>query len=100
MTLQILRAGRAAGYAAAGVLLLGLGAANAALAQARGEPEAAARQACAADVKTLCPGIQPGGGKLKQCLRENVAKLSPGCRGALREAKAAKAAAAEKPAAQ
>lgn len=99
MTLQILRTGRAARFAAAGVLLFGLGAANTALAQARGEQEAALRQACAADVKTLCPGIQPGGGRLKQCLRENAAKLSPGCRGALKEARAAKAAAPDKPAA-
>ncbi len=35
--------------------------------------------ACQGDVKSHCDGIQPGDGKLMQCLRTNVAKLSPAC---------------------
>lgn len=97
MRLEILRgagAGRfAVRTAAVGALLLGVAAANGAAAQARGDQAGALRQACAADVKALCPGVQPGGGRLKQCLRENAAKVSPGCREGLKEARAAKAAA-------
>jgi hypothetical protein len=99
MTVQILRPRGAARTAAAGALLLLLGA-SAAAAQAPaagGGPSAELRQACAADVRTLCPGVQPGGGALKACLRQNAAKVSPGCRTALKEARAARA--AEKPAA-
>ncbi len=35
---------------------------------------------CAGDIQTLCPGIQPGGGKLSGCLKENASKLSRGCK--------------------
>lgn len=57
----------------------------------------AVKQACAGDVKTLCPGVEPGGGRLMQCLHQNSAKVSPKCKAELGEAKAAKGAA--KPAA-
>ena len=95
MSPEILPSGRGARFAArtvaVGALLLGLATAGTAAAQARGDQAGAMRQACAGDVKTLCPGIEPGGGRLKQCLRDNAAKLSPGCRDALKEARAAKA---------
>lgn len=40
--------------------------------------------ACQGDVKSHCAGIQPGDGKLMQCLRTNVAKLSPTCNTAVK----------------
>ncbi|WP_020176484.1 cysteine rich repeat-containing protein [Methyloferula stellata] len=46
------------------------------------------REACAADYKSLCSGVQPGGGRIIACLKENAGKLSPGCQKALESAKA------------
>jgi hypothetical protein len=40
------------------------------------------RIACAADFRRLCPGIAPGGGRVKACFAENIDKLSPPCRAA------------------
>jgi hypothetical protein len=54
------------------------------------EPSAAVRQACAADVRTLCPDAKPGGGQIKACLRQNAAKVSQPCKQALRAARAEK----------
>ncbi len=36
-------------------------------------------QACAADIDRLCPGVPPGQGRIKACMRANIAQLSPGC---------------------
>jgi hypothetical protein len=36
-------------------------------------------QACAADIDRLCPGVPPGNGRIKACMRANIAQLSPGC---------------------
>jgi hypothetical protein len=97
-TLRVLHAKRFAA-AAAGAVLLALAAATVASAAASAEDsEAAVLQACAADVRTLCPGLEPGGGRLKQCLREHAEKVSPECRTALREARAARAGGQGKPA--
>jgi hypothetical protein len=41
------------------------------------------RQACAGDYKSLCSGVQPGGGRIIACLQQNAAKLSPDCQKAL-----------------
>ena len=38
-----------------------------------------ARQDCQDDVKQLCPGIRPGGGRLLACLADHAAELSPRC---------------------
>jgi Cysteine rich repeat len=54
------------------------------------------RQACAADVKQFCGDVQPGGGRLVQCMRDNAAKLSSGCRDALQAAQAERASKAQK----
>lgn len=38
----------------------------------------AVRQACGSEVRTLCTGITPGGGRIKQCMIEKFDKLSDG----------------------
>jgi hypothetical protein len=43
----------------------------------------ALKQACMDDYQSLCAGTFPGGGRIKACLEQNMARLSPGCRGAL-----------------
>jgi hypothetical protein len=43
----------------------------------------AMKDACAADVKAHCAGVERGQGRLHRCLREHQADLSPGCRDAL-----------------
>ncbi|KGD92886.1 MULTISPECIES: cysteine rich repeat-containing protein [Rhizobium/Agrobacterium group] len=46
------------------------------------------RSACEADVRRLCSGIQPGGGKLLQCLQQNASSVSATCTAKLMEIKA------------
>jgi pyruvate/2-oxoglutarate dehydrogenase complex dihydrolipoamide acyltransferase (E2) component len=41
------------------------------------------RSACGADIRTLCAGVQPGGGRIVQCIASNAASLSPGCKDVL-----------------
>ncbi|MDQ0503811.1 cysteine rich repeat-containing protein [Xanthobacter agilis] len=41
------------------------------------------QKACGADVKTLCAGVQPGGGRIKQCLMEKSEQISPACKSAM-----------------
>src|SRR5215813_11532243 len=41
------------------------------------------RAACAADVRSLCAGVLPGGGRIVQCMRDKRDRLSEGCRDAL-----------------
>ena len=41
------------------------------------------RAECGPDFRTYCRGVEPGGGRALECLRENAARLSPPCRGAL-----------------
>ena len=38
------------------------------------------RSACGADVRTICGGVAPGGGRIMQCLATNAASLSPACK--------------------
>jgi hypothetical protein len=40
--------------------------------------------ACQGDVAKLCPNVQKGGGRILQCLRQNAAQLSDGCRTTLK----------------
>lgn len=49
---------------------------------------AAIRQACAADFRKNCPGIQPGGGRLAACLKEKRAAFSQACLTTLQQARA------------
>ncbi|WP_316166647.1 MULTISPECIES: hypothetical protein [unclassified Bradyrhizobium] len=43
------------------------------------------RAACGADARALCSGIEPGGGRIAQCLAANAGALTPGCKGMLAE---------------
>lgn len=37
------------------------------------------RSACGSDIRSLCGGVAPGGGRIVQCLASNSASLSPAC---------------------
>ena len=41
------------------------------------------RSACGADVRSICGGVAPGGGRIMQCLATNAAQLSPACKDVL-----------------
>ena len=36
--------------------------------------------ACLKDAKALCPGVVPGGGKIRDCLKTNIKGLSDECK--------------------
>jgi hypothetical protein len=38
------------------------------------------RSACGADIRTLCAGVPPGGGRIVQCIASRAADLSPACK--------------------
>ncbi|HXX57814.1 MAG TPA: cysteine rich repeat-containing protein [Thermodesulfovibrionales bacterium] len=44
---------------------------------------------CAGDVAKFCGTVQPGEGRIAQCLRQNEAQLSPGCKVHLAQVKEA-----------
>jgi hypothetical protein len=48
------------------------------------------RSACGNDFRTYCSGMQPGGGRVVECLRANAASLSPTCQGALMDLRQAR----------
>ncbi|WFU25406.1 cysteine rich repeat-containing protein [Bradyrhizobium sp. CB1717] len=41
------------------------------------------RSACGADIRSLCAGVAPGGGRIIQCISNNAASLSPACKDVL-----------------
>jgi hypothetical protein len=41
------------------------------------------RSACGGDVRSLCGGVAPGGGRIVQCLATSAASLSPACKDVL-----------------
>jgi hypothetical protein len=49
--------------------------------------QAEAMKYCKADVARLCPGIQPGGGRIIACLKEHKNEMSIGCGKALQAMK-------------
>ena len=55
-------------------LALGLSA-GAAMAQT-----AAEREACQADFEKYCSGVQPGGGRVVECLSKHLDQLTPQCK--------------------
>lgn len=38
------------------------------------------RSACGGDIRTLCAGVAPGGGRIMQCISSRAADLSPACK--------------------
>ncbi|MGQ9365856.1 cysteine rich repeat-containing protein [Azospirillum sp. A39] len=77
-----------------GAVLLALAAATtfgAATAQTQPSPERRAQareamQACRADVRQLCSGVNPGGGRILACLQQNADRITQPCREALQRA--------------
>ena len=51
--------------------------------------------ACLKDAKALCAGVQPGGGKIKDCLKTHIKDLSDDCKAVLLKAVNVKACAAD-----
>ena len=51
--------------------------------------------ACLKDAKAMCPGVEPGGGKIKECLKTNIKGLSDECKDVLVKAVNVKACAAD-----
>jgi Cysteine rich repeat len=47
----------------------------------------AVRAACGADAKKLCAGVQPGGGRIIQCLTQHKDEVSDGCKQAVIKAR-------------
>lgn len=45
------------------------------------------RAACEADVTKLCAGVQPGGGRIMQCLGQHKTEVSDACKQAIMKAK-------------
>lgn len=43
---------------------------------------------CKADVERLCPGIEPGGGRIVKCLKAHKMEVSIGCGKAIQHVKA------------
>jgi len=41
------------------------------------------RGACKADIQSLCGSVQPGGGRIRDCMREHRAQLSATCKVAI-----------------
>jgi hypothetical protein len=78
------RSGPALAVAVTALLLTGLPAA----AQIGRDP--AVRAACRGDVQRLCAGVQPGGGRMAQCMKAHVREISPQCIDAVKTARAAR----------
>lgn len=53
----------------------------------------AAVSACKTDRQKLCANVHPGGGRIMNCLAEHSGAVSPACRSALDEVRAAQGAA-------
>ena len=56
---------------------------------------AALTGACLKDAKALCAGVQPGGGKIRACLKTHLKDLSDDCQAVVLKAVNAKACAAD-----
>lgn len=52
--------------------------------------DASVREACRADYQRFCANVAVGGGRVRQCMMDNVDKLTPQCRDALASRKAHK----------
>ncbi len=56
---------------------------------------AAVTGACLSDAKTLCAGMQPGGGRIRDCLKSHLKDLSDDCQTVVLKAVNVKACAAD-----
>jgi hypothetical protein len=83
----------------ASVLAVTLLYAGGASAQPTPQQQEAVKANCRSDFMSNCMGVPRGGAEAFQCLKQNLAKLSPGCKQAVSAVGAAPAAAAAKPAA-
>jgi hypothetical protein len=45
------------------------------------------RTYCKSDIERLCPGVEPGGGRLVKCLKANEKEMTVGCAMALKKLK-------------
>jgi hypothetical protein len=43
------------------------------------------RKVCAEDFKKFCNDVQPGGGRIRECMVSNIDKLTPECRAGVEE---------------
>ncbi len=50
--------------------------------------QAVVRQACGAELQQHCAGVQPGGGRLRSCVKEHFTEFSEPCKQALKACKA------------
>lgn len=48
------------------------------------------RTYCKADIERLCPNVEPGGGRIKECLLAQKEQMTVGCAQALQKLKQAK----------
>jgi hypothetical protein len=56
-------------------------------ASAKAQETADLRTYCMSDIERLCPGIEPGGGRIIKCLKANKKEMSVGCAQALQRLK-------------
>jgi hypothetical protein len=61
------------------ILVISIGVITPALALAAGPLQ----EGCGNDIKTLCGSVQPGGGRIRDCIREHRAQLSVTCKAAI-----------------
>ncbi|MGE5153497.1 MAG: cysteine rich repeat-containing protein [Bdellovibrio bacteriovorus] len=47
----------------------------------------ALRTYCRPDIERFCPDVEPGGGRIKECLKEHKEQISVGCAQALQKLK-------------
>jgi hypothetical protein len=71
------------------ILLLAMAAAVPAFAQGSQQEEEmqAIRAYCKPDVERLCANVEPGGGRIKECLMKHKEQMSVGCAQALQKMK-------------
>jgi hypothetical protein len=74
--------------AIAALLAAAIAASATSSANAQGGPSRELRQACGADVRSVCAGVLPGGGRIKQCMIDKFDQLSDGCKAALKDKQA------------
>lgn len=69
---------------------VGFGIAIAVLVLATGASAQRELDACLFDMQKLCADVEPGAGRMLQCLKENSAKVSPGCKAVLEKGRVGK----------